>query len=170
MKQIKHFLRLIDYINAKFGWFVAFLMVPMISIVVWEVMMRYFFNRPSVWGLETSEFIFGGFFVLAGAYTLLVRGHVNVDIIYSNLPLRYRAILDVVTATFFFLFIGFLFKEAVISTLSSWQIAERTHTDWHPIYYPVRTTLPVACFLLLLQGLAKLIRDLNIAITGKEIT
>jgi TRAP-type mannitol/chloroaromatic compound transport system permease small subunit len=170
MKQIKRSLYLIDSINIRFGWFVAFLMVPMIGIVVGEVIMRYFFNHPTVWAYELSLFTFGSFFVLAGAYTLAVRGHVSVDILYSHLPLRGRAILDVVTCTLFFLFIGLLLKESGIATLTSWQIAERTNSDWHPIYYPVRTTLPIACVLLLLQGLAKLIRDLHIAITGKELT
>ena len=170
MKQIKRSLQLIDNINIKFGWFVAFLMVPMIGFVVSEVIMRYFFNRPTIWQYELSLFIFGGFFVLAGAYTLAVRGHVSVDILYSHLPLRWRAILDVVTCMLFFLFIGLLLKESGITTLTSWQLAERTNSDWHPIYYPLRTTLPVACFLLLIQGLAKLIRDLHIAITGKELT
>ena len=50
----------------------------------------------------------------------------------------------------------------------AWQVMEGTMTHWDPPYYPLRTSLPVACLLLLLQGLAKFIRDLNTAITGKE--
>lgn len=168
MKPIRYFLRYTDFVNAKFGWFVAFLMLPMIAIMVWEVIMRYFFNAPSLWAFEISLFMYGAYIALAGGYTLLVKGHVNVDIIWGRLPLRWRSIVDVVTAALFFLFVGVLFKESLEATVQSWQVMETTMTWWGPPYYPLRTVLPVASLLLLLQGLAKLIRDLNTAITGKE--
>lgn len=168
MKPIRYFLRYTDFVNAKFGWFVAFLMLPMIAIMVYEVIMRYFFNAPSLWAFEISLFMYGAYIVLAGGYTLLVKGHVNVDIIWGRLPLRWRSIVDVITAGLFFLFVGVLFKESLEATVQSWQVMETTMTWWGPPYYPLRTALPVASLLLLLQGLAKLIRDLNTAITGKE--
>lgn len=168
MKPIRYFLRYTDFVNAKFGWFVAFLMLPMIAIMVYEVIMRYFFNAPSLWAFEISLFMYGAYIALAGGYTLLVKGHVNVDIIWGRLPLRWRSIVDVVTAALFFLFVGVLFKESLEATVQSWQVMETTMTWWGPPYYPLRTALPVASLLLLLQGLAKLIRDLNTAITGKE--
>lgn len=168
MKPIRYFLRYTDFVNAKFGWFVAFLMLPMIAIMVYEVIMRYFFNAPSLWAFEISLFMYGAYIVLAGGYTLLVKGHVNVDIIWGRLPLRWRSIVDVITAGLFFLFVGVLFKESLEATVQSWQVMETTMTWWGPPYYPLRTVLPVASLLLLLQGLAKLIRDLNTAITGKE--
>jgi len=158
----------LPYVNAKFGWFVAFLMLPMIAIMVWEVIMRYFFNAPSLWAYEISLFMYGAYIALAGGYTLLVKGHVNVDIIWGRLPLRWRSIVDVVTAALFFLYVGVLFKESLEATVEAWQVMEVTMTHWGPPYYPLRTSLPVACLLLLLQGLAKFIRDLNTAITGKE--
>ena len=168
MKPIRYFLRYTDFVNAKFGWFVAFLMLPMIAIMVSEVIMRYFFNAPTLWAYEISLFMYGSYIALAGGYTLLVKGHVNVDIIWGRLPLRWRSIVDVVTAALFFLFVGVLFKESLEATIESWAVMETTMTHWAPPYYPLRTALPVACLLLLLQGLAKFIRDLNTAITGKE--
>ena len=168
MKPIRYFLRYTDFVNAKFGWFVAFLMLPMIAIMVYEVIMRYFFTATSLWAYEISLFMYGAYIALAGAYTLLVKGHVNVDIIWGRLPLRWRSIVDVVTAALFFLFVGVLFKESLEAAIESWAVMENTMTHWSPPYYPLRTSLPVACLLLLLQGLAKFIRDLNTAITGKE--
>ena len=49
MKAIESFLSFTDWLNSKFGWIVAFLMCPMIFIMIWEIVMRYFFNRPSLW-------------------------------------------------------------------------------------------------------------------------
>jgi TRAP-type mannitol/chloroaromatic compound transport system permease small subunit len=168
MKLIRYFVRFVDLINAKFAWFVALLIVPTVAVMMWEIIMRYFFNAPSLWAYETSLFIYGSYIALAGAYTLLVKGHVNVDIFWSRLPLRWRSIVDVVTSALFFLYIGILLKESLEATVESWQAMERTMTQWSPPYYPLRTVLPIAATLLLLQGLAKFIRDLNAAITGRE--
>ena len=60
MKAIEYFLRYTDWVNAKFGWFVAFLMCPMMFIMIYEIVMRYFFNRPSLWAYEISLFLYGG--------------------------------------------------------------------------------------------------------------
>ena len=168
MKALKYFLDYTDWVNAKFGWFVAFVMCPMIFIMVWEIVMRYFFNRPSLWAYETSLFMYGGYIALGGAYTLLVKGHVNVDVIWGRLTPRARAILDLCTAGFVFLYLGVLFKESLEAAVLSWQVKEITMSTWAPIYYPLRTSLPVACLLFLFQALAKLIRDFHTAITGKE--
>ncbi len=91
MKIIESYLRLTDWINARFAWIVAFLVVPMLFVMIWEIVMRYFFNSPSQWAYEISLFIFGAYIVLGGAYTHLSGGHVNVDIIWGQLSPRGRA-------------------------------------------------------------------------------
>ena len=68
-----------------------------------------------------------------------------------------------------FLFLGVLFWASLNITISAWEIGETTMTHWGPIYYPLRTTLPVACFLFLMQVVAKLIRDIAILIQGEDI-
>ena len=162
-------IKVIDNINAKLSWFVAYMMIPLIAIMMYEILMRYFFNKPSLWAYETSLFIYGGYIALAGAYTLLAGGHVNVDIVWGRLSVRNRAIADIVTSVFTFIYIGVIFWTSLHFTIESWQIGERTMTHWGPPYYPLRTTLPVATFLMLLQALAKLVRDIFTAIYGKEM-
>jgi TRAP-type mannitol/chloroaromatic compound transport system permease small subunit len=169
LKAIEYYLRFTDWLNARFAWIVAFLIVPMLCIMIWEIVMRYFFNAPSLWAYEISLFLYGGYIVLGGAYTFMVGGHVNVDIIWGRLPLRTRALLDVLTSGFVFLFLGVLFWVSLQRTILSWQIAETTMTHWKPIIYPLRTTLPVGCFLFLMQVVAKLIRDVAIVIKGRDV-
>ena len=168
MKAIESYLRFTDWLNSKFAWIVAFLVVPMLCIMVWEIVMRYFFNMPSLWAYEISKFIYGGYIVLGGAYTLMAGGHVNVDIIWGKQSPRGKAITDIITSAATFLFIGVLFWVSLERTILSWQIGETTMTHWQPIYYPLRTTLPVGCFLFLMQIVAKLIRDIGTAVTGEE--
>ena len=92
MKALEYYLRFTDWLNARFAWIVAFLIVPMLCIMIWEIVMRYFFNSPSLWAYEISLFLYGGYIVLGGAYTFMAGGHVNVDIIWGRLPLRGRAL------------------------------------------------------------------------------
>jgi len=166
---LSRIVKLIDAMNARLGWVFAFMLVPLAGVMVSEVFMRYVLNRPSVWAYEMSAFIFGGYIVLGGAYTMLKNGHVNVDIVYSHRSPRVRALLDVVTATLFFLFMWYLFHQSLSQTIDSWKIRELTNSHWHPPYYPLRTTLPVACILMMLQGLAKFIRDVHLLVSGKEL-
>lgn len=169
IKAIESYLRFTDWLNVKFAWIVAFLIVPMLGIIVWEIVLRYFFNSPSLWAYEISLFMYGSFIALGGAYTHLTGGHVNVDIIWGRLSPRGRAILDVITSVFAFLFLGVMFWSSLEITIKSWQIGETTMTHWQPIYYPLRTTLPVGCFLFLMQVFAKLIRDMATIIKGHEV-
>jgi TRAP-type mannitol/chloroaromatic compound transport system permease small subunit len=131
--------------------------------------MRYFLNSPSHWAFEISLFIFGSYIVLGGAYTYLSGGHINVDIVWGRLPPRGRALLDVFTSAFAFLYLGVLFWVSLQITINSWQIGETTMSHWKPIYYPVRTTLPVGCFLFLMQVLAQLIRNIAIVAKGYDV-
>src|SRR3546814_8437200 len=83
---------------------------PMLAVMIWEIVLRYFFNSPSLWAYDISLFIYGGYIALGGAYTYLAGGHVNVDIIWGLLSPRGRAVLDILTSGFAFLFLGVLFR------------------------------------------------------------
>ena len=77
--------------------------------------------------------------------------------------------LDILTSGFAFLFLGVLFWVSLEITIHSWQIGETTMSHWKPIYYPLRTALPVGCFLFIMQVLAKLIRDIMIVVKGEDV-
>jgi len=94
---------------------------------------------------------------------------VNVEIFHDRLPLRVRAILDLVT---FLLPLGIcvlmIWLGGNIFLVSLGKL-ERTNTEFGPPLYPLRGVIPVAGFLLLTQVVAKFARDLHIAITGEEL-
>jgi len=159
----------IDRLNKNLGQAFAYLLIPMGALTIGDVLMRYVFDRPTLWAYESALFSFGGYIVLTGAYTLFYKAHVNVDIIYGSKSPRVKAILDVCTASLFFLFMWFMLDQALSMTILSWEAHETTNTMWHPPVYPLKTALPVACILMMLQGGAKLVRDLHLAITGKEL-
>ena len=159
--------RVIDGISRWTGQIAAFMILFLIVLVVFEVVARYAFNRPTLWAHETSTMIFGAFFMLGGAYTLYLRGHVNVDVIYGKFRPRIKAALDIATSSLFFLFVVFLLLKGIDFALPSIIKQETSYTVWAPPLYPLKAVIPVAAALLILQGVAKLVRDILILLRGE---
>lgn len=157
----------IDTLSDRIGHLVAFLIPLLAGVEVYEVVARYVFNAPTIWACELSSMLFGVFVLLGGAHALRRNGHVNMDIIYSRLTLRGKAWLDILTFPLFLAFIGVLIWKGWESAWRSILLLERDSTQWAPPLYPFKLMLPFGCLLLLLQGLAKLIRDIATLI-GKE--
>jgi len=160
-------LKSIDTINEWFGKAVSFLIFPIVAILVYITLIRYVFSGSTLWSDQVSLFLTGPYFILGGAYTLLHHGHVNMDVVYNRFSRRARAIFDLFTAMLFFLFCGLFFWMAVGYSWDSFAILETTGSPLYFPLYPIKLIIPVAPFLLFLQGVPKFIRNLNIAIKGK---
>jgi len=168
MRKVRAVLHFVDTINERFGKIISFLVVGMMGTVTVEVVLRYGFNSPTLWAHETAQFLYGSYCILGGAYVLLHKAHVNMDIMYARLSLRKRAIIDLVTSSLFFLFIGVMLWHGVAFASKSVAILEATNTPWAPPVWPIKLMLPLAALLILLQGIAKFARDLETAVTGRE--
>lgn len=160
----------IEQLNNAIGRLVAVSLLAMVVLVVWEVMLRYVFNAPTTWGNELITFIFAGYIMLGGGYTLLHRDHVSMDILYSHLSRRKQAILDVLTAAFVLIYCAVLLRETTIMTLDALRTGQRASSDWSPPLFPVYLLFSIGAALILLQAIAKLFRDLHLAFTGRELT
>jgi TRAP-type mannitol/chloroaromatic compound transport system permease small subunit len=163
---MKRFLAIIDRVNDQVGKIVSFLVIFMIGVMVYEVVARYIFDSPTIWAYETATFILGTYAILGGAYVLRHQAHVNMDIVYGRLSVRKRAILDLITSGFFFLLCVVLLWKGIDYGWRSVQLSETTTSTFAPPVYPIKMMIPVGAFLILMQGLAKFIRDLMTAITG----
>ncbi|MGB3222867.1 MAG: TRAP transporter small permease subunit [Desulforhopalus sp.] len=168
MSALKKCLRAIDILNERVAQIVSWIVILIIASTVYEVIMRYLFNAPTNWVFEFNYLIHGPYFLLLGAYTFAINGHVNVDIIYGRLSARTKAIVNLFTMPLFFFFVLMMFIYGGRFALNSLAFHERLSSAWAPPVYPVKFVIPVAAFLLLLQGIARYIRDLHLAITGKE--
>lgn len=155
-------LKSIDRISEWTGIAAAWITIPLMLVVVYEVVMRKFFNLPSGWGYDTCWMLFGVQFMIGGAYTLLHKGHVRIDIIYNVLSPRAQLIFDAVVYAAFFLFVMvFLTWAGVQFAAEAWRTGENLSTStWLFPSGPIKTVVPVAFFLLFLQSLAELIRTL----------
>jgi TRAP-type mannitol/chloroaromatic compound transport system permease small subunit len=168
MRVLRQVLRAIDLVNAWVAKTVAWAVVVIIATTIYEIVMRYVFNAPTDWVFEFNYLIHGPYFLLLGAYTFAINGHVNVDIIYARLSKRARAVVDLFTMPLFFFFALMMLVYGGRFAMNSLSFRETLSSAWAPPIYPIKFAIPVAAFLLLLQGLAKYIRDLHLAFTGKE--
>lgn len=169
MNFILRLLHGIDAINERTGKALSVLVVVLTGILCWEVLLRYAFNSPTIWAHEVSGHIFAAYSVLGGAYVLLVNEHVRSDVIYARFSPRGRAIFDLVTFPLFFMLLGIILVKGVPMALHSIEVREVTVSFLHSPVYPIKTCIPIAAFLMLLQGLAGFIRALALVITGKEL-
>ncbi len=160
------FTDLIDRVNGWVGEFVCYWSAIAVFAYYYEVLARYVFNSPTNWAHESMFLMFGMQYLISGGYTYREDGHVRVDVIYLHLPVRARAVVDIVTSVFFFLFAGALLWTGWSFMMDSIRVWEVSFTEWAIQYWPVKSTMALGALLILLQGTSKLIKDIRI-LAGK---
>ena len=146
------------WIGQLFGWLVLLLTL----FVSYEVFSRYALGNPHAWSFDFMNMLYGGLFMMAGAYTLAKNGHVRGDVLYGFFPARLQASLDL-ALYFIFFFPGVIamFWAGYYYAAESWAINEHSNitADGPPIY-PFKAIIPLAGFCLLLQGVVEVVRSI----------
>lgn len=163
---ISQILDTLEKINIWIGRAVSYLILVIMGITLVEVLMRYGFNSPTIWVHETSQQLFAVAFLLGGAYTLARDGHVRVDIFTRRLSPRGQAVMEIVSAFFFFIFSGLLLYLSAEMGWESILMLERTQTPWEPYIFHIIAMIPAAAFLLVIQGIVQLLRNIQILTQG----
>lgn len=161
--------RTIDSINCWVAGIAKWLIAGLVLINCYEVFMRHAFNRPSIWAYDMSYMLGGTFFVLGVGYALLTKTHVRVDVLYVNWSARKQAIWNILfSILLFFPTFGLLFYKLIPWVIRSWERQERASGSfWLPPIYPLKTIILIAVFLLLLQGVSELCKDIQ-KLKGKQ--
>jgi TRAP-type mannitol/chloroaromatic compound transport system permease small subunit len=157
----------IDMLNMKVGLYIGYWGVIAVFVYYYEVLARYVFNSPTNWVHESMFLMFGMQYMLSGAFAYREDQHVRVDVLYVKLSPRGRAIADIITSVFFFIFI-------LTMLVTGWRFAadavnngEVSFTEWAVQYWVVKLTIPLGAGLLALQGLSKLIKDIVFVARGR---
>ena len=163
--------RAIDRFTLRTGSLIAWLVVPLVVVMVYEVFARYLFHAPTIWAYDVSYMLYGTHFMLGAAYTLYRGGHIRTDIFYQNWSLRRRGIVDAsLYLLFFFPGIALFFWMGLQEALQSWDIREVSDASpWRPIIYPFKAMIPLALLLLLVQGVAEFLKSAYAALTGRPL-
>ncbi|MEQ9672847.1 MAG: TRAP transporter small permease subunit [Roseovarius indicus] len=152
----------IDRMSYFCGEFVSYWAVIAVFAYYFEVVARYVFNSPTIWVHEGMFLMFGMQYLIAGAYAALTDAHVKVDVFYAEWsPLR-KAVVDLFTSIFFFIFAGTLLVTGWIFAMDATVVNEISFSEWTIAYWPFKWAIVVGAVLLILQGIAKLARDVDI--------
>ena len=165
---VQSFLHTVDGITTWAGKAAAWLIIALMALVCVEVVKRYALNMPTAWVFDASNMLYGSLFMLAGAYTLAQNAHVRGDFLYSSMRPRTQAALDLFLYLVFFLpGIAALLYAGFHYAGQSWRIGEHsTVTAEGPPIYPFKTVIPIAGALIMLQGIAEIVRCLVCLKTG----
>lgn len=171
MDSLRKIVKVIDTISDRTGRIVGWIAVPMIVALIYEVFARYVFHRPTIWSYEITYMIYGTHFLLGAAYTLRVKGHIRIDLVYMKFSSRTRALIDVIG------YIVIFFPIMIILVISSYDMAKDAFlirevsqfTPWQPILWPFKGVICVGFSLLILQGIAEFIRSMIMLFQGEAL-
>lgn len=162
---MKKFLDFIDNMNIWIGRVFSFLILILVFIIMYEVIGRYFFNAPTRWSNEISQYLLAGVAMLGAGFCLVYDGHVRVDILHQTFGPRTRALVDILTFFLVLVFVtamvwkgGELCYDALVHNKKSMTILEL------PLF-PSMVMVPIGGILLGLQSLARALKAL-LLLTG----
>lgn len=154
----------VDTISEWTGKTARWFIIPIVCIIVTEVVLRYVFNRPTLWAWDINIQLQAALVSLGLGYALLHRSHVSVDIIVTRLSPRKNAIIETIMGPVFIAAVSLLLWRVAPYVLNSIRIRELYGSIWMPPIYPVKVIILIGISLLLLQGIANWIRSLMVAI------
>jgi TRAP-type mannitol/chloroaromatic compound transport system permease small subunit len=163
--------RQIDGFTDSVGLAVAWLNVPLVLAVVYEVVARYFFHAPTIWAYDVTYMLYGTIFMLGAAYALHKGAHIRTDFFFESWSTRTKGIIDSIAyiALFFPTLLVFLY----VSAGEAWHgflINETSEqTPWRPLLWPFKAVVPLTCLLLIIQGISEVIKSLHAVFTGVEL-
>ena len=169
LNAIPRWTRAIDRFALLCGQLVAWLIVPMVLSLVYEVVARYVFNMPTAWAYDMTFILYGTFFMLGSAYTLMKKGHIRTDSLYVGWSPRRQGITDAVC------YLVFFFPSILIFASLGWdffwksfQQGERFVTSpWMPAAWPLKFMIPMAGALLIIQGVSEVLKSIYAAINNR---
>jgi TRAP-type mannitol/chloroaromatic compound transport system permease small subunit len=166
---VQSFLHTIDGVSTWVGKAAAWLIIALMTVVCVEVFKRYIMNMPTAWIFDLDNMLYGSLFMLCGAYTLAQNAHVRGDFLYSSMRPRTQATLDLALYIVFFIpGIAALIYAGYGYAADSWHIAEHSNVtaDGPPVYH-FKSVIPIAGALVMLQGVAEIVRCVACLKTGE---
>src|SRR5690606_19051975 len=110
--------------------------------------MRVTFGIPVNWVLEMSQFMLSAYYILGGAYSMQENAHVRMDLFYTRMSPKKRAVTDAFTILFVIFYLSVLFYGGISSTEYAWSYNQKNYTSWAPPMWPIKAILTVGVFLI----------------------
>jgi TRAP-type mannitol/chloroaromatic compound transport system permease small subunit len=167
-KAIRAYVRWIEAVNRFIGEFSMYIVLLMTAILVFETLSRAFFNKPHIWVVEIIEFLMAAYYLLGGGYSVILKGHVRMDLFYGRWSEKGKAVVDLCTAPFLIFYVVFLLIGGISGLDYALRYSQKNYTPWGPPLAPVKIVMVIGIALMLLQTFARFFRDLAKA-RGEEL-
>lgn len=188
MAVLKTYVTVVDAVNYRIGRVMMWGLFVMMGILLWSSISKTFF-LPSMWTLEMAQFAMVTYYIMGGPYSIQLGSNVRMDLFYGSWSDRRKAWFDAFTVFFLIIYLAILVYGGLGSTaysLGYWgkeplaffgglitgseEIGrlERSSTAWRPYIWPVKSIMVLGFFLMLLQAISELCKDIA-RLKGHEI-
>lgn len=167
MNFMRGYVAVIDRTNRWIGRIVMYGIFVMMGILLWSSISKTFF-LPSLWTLEVAQFAMVAYYILGGPYSIQMGSNVRMDLLYSEWSDRRRAWTDAITVFFLIVYLIVMIYGGYDSLSYSLQYGERSPTAWRPYLWPIKVIMVVGLFLMLLQAISELFKDI-LRLKGDDI-
>ncbi|AGI73410.1 putative TRAP transporter DctQ component [Octadecabacter arcticus 238] len=185
---MQRFIRAVDAVNYRVGRVIMYGIFVLMGILLWSSISKTFF-LPTLWTLEMAQFVMVAYYILGGPYSVQLGSNVRMDLLYGEWSIRKKAWFDLFTVLFLIFYLCVLLYGAVSSTaysLGYWGTEpfsffsglvtgaeeighmERSPTAWRPYLWPIKSIMILGMFLMLLQCLSELFKDV-LRLKGESI-
>jgi TRAP-type mannitol/chloroaromatic compound transport system permease small subunit len=156
---LRAYVRTVEAVNRRVGRAAMYLLFVMMAVLLWSSISKVALV-PSLWTLETAQFLMVAYFMLGGPYALQLGSNVRMDLFYGSWSPRTRAWVDAFTVLFLLFYLAVLLYGGWQSTAYALEYGERSRTAWRPPMAPIKIAMCVAIFLMILQATALFLKDI----------
>ncbi|SHO56836.1 TRAP transporter small permease subunit [Vibrio quintilis] len=166
---LRGYCQLIRYVVRLVGRSVAYLLPVLAGIVAYEVFARYILDKPTIWGYDSSLFLFGYIAALGGAYAQQKEAHINVDIVHGKVSEKVRRLFDVITAILAIGFLVVMAKMCFGMFLESMEFHYKTQSEWAPPMNHFWLMITISAVIFIAQYSTELIQNVFWFVVGREL-
>ena len=153
------FVRAVDAVNKVVGKFSMYLVFAMMGILLFESIPRTLFDNPYIWVVEMAQFTMAAYYLLGGGYSMILKGHVRMDLLYGRWSPKKQGLADSITSLF-----DFLLDLSPHRRLFQYRICGNVRTE-EPICLgtllaPIKIIMGLGVLLMMLQAIATLFKDI----------
>ncbi|NIO03936.1 MAG: TRAP transporter small permease subunit [Proteobacteria bacterium] len=168
-KIFRIYVRYVEAASQAVGKFSMYMVFAMMGILLFESISRTIFNVPHIWVVEMAQFFMAAYYLLGGGYSMILDGHVRMDLLYSRWSARRQALADAFTSILLIFYMVFLLGGGISSVKYAVKYGQVNYTPWGPPLAPIKIIMAIGIVLMLLQVIATFFKNVAQA-RGKPVT
>jgi len=158
-KPIRLYVRYVDRFNTLVGQVTMYVIFLMMAILLFAAIGRTVFGFSLIWTVETAQFTMAAYYLIGGAYSMILHGHVRMDLLYGRFPRRRRATTDAITDLLLIFYLVVMLIGAHSSIEYALEYNQTSRSAWGPPLAPIKIIMGTGLLLMLLQAISTFFKD-----------